>query len=94
MINGKQKKICKSRLVIQVVPAPKGNKNAVKGTSTKNKRYLLKITAENLKTLKKIAKQEKTLMAQVIEKALLAAYPKLFSEKFSFCLGFSIDNDS
>lgn len=64
------------------MPAPKGNKNAVKGAAAKSKRYLLKITEENLGILKKIAQREKISMAQVIEKSLLAMYPKEFSDKF------------
>lgn len=62
--------------------APKGNKNAMRGISPKDARYLLKISRENLDILKEIASKEKTSIAQVIEKSLLASYPSNFDGKF------------
>jgi len=64
------------------MPAPKGNKHAVKGPSPKTAGYRVRMRPENLERLKKIASQEKTTIAQVIEKALLKSYPNDFSGEF------------
>ena len=64
------------------MPAPKGNKNAVKGLAAKSSGYRLRMTPTNLTLLEKLAKADGTSKAQIIEKALLMAYPKTFSGKF------------
>lgn len=62
--------------------APKGNKNAVKGNAPKTHTYQWRVADDSYEILKAIAKKEKISMAEVIEKSLLAAYPKDFSGKF------------
>jgi hypothetical protein len=63
------------------MPAPKGNKFAVK-KNPKRSGYRLKLTPENLATLKAIAQREKVPMSHIFEKALLLAYPTEFTGKF------------
>ena len=63
------------------MPAPKGNKNAVKD-NPKSVGYHIKMRPETLEALKKVAKQEKISMVQVIEKSLLKSHPKEFDGKF------------
>lgn len=62
--------------------APEDNDFAVKGLSSKTTGYRLRMTVENLELLKKIAKSEKIKISDVLEKALLIAYPKIFDGKF------------
>lgn len=64
------------------MPAPKGNKNAVKGVSPKTQGYRWRLSPEALEALQKVAAVEKTSIAQVLEKAILKAYPGEFSDKF------------
>ena len=64
------------------MPAPKGNKNAVRVGGPRTAGYRLTMTPENLAMLKKIACKEKSTIAQTIEKAILKAYPKEFTGKF------------
>lgn len=61
--------------------APKGNKNAVKGSAPKNRGYRLRVSDITLATLQKIASQEKILISEVIEKSLLNTYPDDFDGK-------------
>ena len=63
------------------MPAPKGNKFAAKA-NPKTSGYRLKLRPENLKALHDIAEREQVPISQVIEKALLAAYPQDFTGKF------------
>lgn len=63
------------------MPAPKGNKFAVK-ENPKTKRLHMLMRPEAVEKVKEIAKEEKISMAQVVEKALLAAYPKRFDGLF------------
>ena len=61
--------------------ASKGNQNAVKD-NPKSTGYHLKMRPDTLLTIKNIAQREKIPMSQLIEKALLKAYPKELSGKF------------
>lgn len=63
------------------MPAPKGNKFAAKD-KRKIKHIAIMMLPEAANELKNIAKQEKTTMTEVIEKALIARYPQRFDGLF------------
>ncbi|MCD7896384.1 MAG: hypothetical protein LUG50_06870 [Planctomycetaceae bacterium] len=64
------------------MPAPKGNKNAMQGTTKKTAGYRLSMTPENHSILVAISQSQKISLAKVIENALVKAYPKEFKDKF------------
>jgi hypothetical protein len=63
------------------MPAPKGNKFAAK-ENPKNRRFTMVLRPEAMDILKNMAVTDKISMAQVVEKALLAAYPQKFDGLF------------
>lgn len=63
------------------MPAPKGNKFAAKKNPKSDSMSML-MRPEAKALLKKIANKEKITMSEVIEKALLMAYPKEFDGLF------------
>ena len=63
------------------MPAQKGNRYAAKDTP-KTKYVGLRFRPDAAQKLKNIALQEKLSMTQIVEKALLKAYPKEFDGIF------------
>ena len=63
------------------MPAPKGNKFAAKD-NPKIRSVAFRFRPEVVAMIKKIAISEKISMTQILEKALLTAYPEKFDNLF------------
>ena len=62
--------------------APKGNKNAQRGTLARNRGIHFRLSDAALETLQIVAANEHKKISEILELALLAKYPEEFDGKF------------